>query len=151
MIKSLALAASLHALSPPPAGDSVLGSTFVGPVINSYSGNAMSGWSWFHIDKSGRYTGHTLAKKPGANCFSYDPAGWTGQLYRLDRQTYFAYNDGADEGYLIGLSPNRMTGASTYFGIAPGVIEANWYVRNRHFKPESVLKLAEGVMCDSAR
>ena len=148
MIAALTLAAALHTLSPPPAGDSVLGSTFVGPVINVYSGNAMSGWSWFVIDKHGKYTGHTLAKKPGANCFSYDPAGWTGQLYRLDRQTYFAYNDGADEGYLIGLSLDRRAGASTYFGTSPKVIEANWFYRSRHFQPDKILKLAEGVMCE---
>jgi len=148
MIGSLVVLASLHALSPPPAGDSVLGSTFVGPVINSYSGNAMSGWSWFHIDKSGRYTGHTLAKKPGADCLSYDPQGWTGQLYKLSRQTYFAFNDEAHEGYLIQLAPDKRSGSSAYFGAEAGVIEANWFYKDRHFQPDKILKLAEGVMCE---
>ena len=148
MIAALTLAAALHALSPPPAGDSVLGSTFVGPVINSYSGQAMQGFSWFRIDKQGRYTGHTIARKPGADCLSYDDKGWTGQLYKLSRQTYFAFNDEAHEGYLIQLAPDRRSGSSTYFGAEPGVIEANWFYKDRHFQPERILSLAAGVMCE---
>jgi hypothetical protein len=151
MIKSLTLAAALHALSPPPAGDSVLGSTFVGPVINSYSGAAMQGFSWFTIDKHGRYTGHTIARKPGDDCLSYDPQGWTGQLYRLSRQTYFAFNDEAHEGYLIQLAPDRRSGSSTYFGAEVGVIEANWFYKDRHFQPDKILSLAAGGLCDPAR
>ena len=148
MIGSLIVLAALHSLSPPPSGDSVLGSTFVGPVINSYSGQTMQGFSWFHIDKAGRYHARTIARKPGDDCLSYDPQGWTGQLYRLSRQTYFAYNDAAHEGYLIQLAPDRRSGSSTYFGSEAGVVEANWFYKDRHFKPEQVLKLAEGVMCD---
>jgi hypothetical protein len=148
MITALVLAASIQGLSPPPASDSILGTTWVGPVMNSYSGEAMNGLSWFVIDKQGRYVGHTIAKKPGADCMTYDPGGWTGQLYRLDRQTYYAYNDGAHEGYLIELSPDRKTGASIYYGNEPGVIEANWFFRNRHFKPEKILNLSRGLMCE---
>lgn len=148
MIKSLTIAAALHTLSPPPAGDSVLGSTFVGPVVNVYSGAAMQGFSWFVIGRTGRYTGHTIARKPGDDCLSYDPVGWTGQLYKLSRQTYFAFNTDSHDGYLIQLAPDRRSGSSTYFGTESGVIEANWFYRDRHFQPDKILKLAEGVMCE---
>jgi hypothetical protein len=139
MIAALTLAAALHSLSPPPAHDSVLGSTFVGPVINSYSGANMQGFSWFTIDRNGRYTGRTIA---------YDPIGWTGQLYKLSRQTYFAFNDSSHEGYLIQLAPDKRSGSSAYFGAEAGVIEANWFYRDLSFSPDKVLQLVDGVICN---
>jgi hypothetical protein len=151
MIKSLTLAAALHALSPPPSGDNVLGSTFVGPVINSYSGQTMQGFSWFQIDKQGRYTGRTIARKPSDNCLSYDAVGWTGQIYKLSRQTYFAFNDESHEGYLIQLAPDRRSGSSTYFGAEAGVVESNWFYRDRSFSPDKVLQLVDGVMCETIK
>jgi hypothetical protein len=108
----------------------------------------MNGLSWFTIDKQGKYVGHTLAKKPGADCLSYNAKGWTGRLYKLSRQTYYALNDGATEGYLIQLAPDKQVGSSLYLGAEVGVIEANWFYRDRSFQPEKILSLAVGVMCE---
>ena len=147
MIGSLLLLASLHKLPAPPPNDPVLGSTYAGTVLNSYSGNVMQGVSWFTIDKRGGYVAHTIAKLPDADCINYDETGWTGQLYKLNTRTYFAVNTGATEGYVIQISPDRKIGASSYFGTTPGVVEANWFFRDRTFNPDAILNLMRDDLC----
>jgi hypothetical protein len=125
MIAALALSASLNLLT--PAGREVAG-TWSGQVLNCHGNECMAGFSWFEV-RNGRYIGRTLAKKYGQTCLSYDPTGWTGTLYKLDRDKYFALNDGATEGYLLHISRDRHTASATYMGIEPGVVETNRFER----------------------
>ena len=143
MIAALALAATLNTL-PPATG---LRGTWAGPVLNCYSGQCMPGISWFRVDKSGRYHGWTLGKKPGQDCLSYDHNGWTGQLYRLGPNSAYALNDGAAAGYVIQISRDRQTASSTYLGPEAGVIESNHYYRDPGFQPRLLLNLAADALC----
>ena len=142
MIATLALAASLNTL-PPATG---IAGTWAGPVLNCYDDRCMSGFSWFTVGKDGRYHGQTLAKKPGATCLSHDPEGWTGRLYRLGKDTYYAINDGADEGYLLQVSRNRQTASSTYMGTEKDVVESNQFHKTT-IALDALLSVANGRMC----
>lgn len=143
MIASLALAATLQNL-PPATG---LSGTYAGPVLNCYQGDCMPGFSWFTVSRDGRYHGQTIGKKPGDACLSHDPKGWTGRLYRLGKDTYFALNDGADDGYILQVSRNRQQAASTYMGAESGVIESNLYFKTT-INPDALLSVARGRMCE---
>lgn len=146
MIATLALSASLNLLT--PAGREVAG-TWAGPVANCYGVDAsqcMPGYSWFTVDADGAYHGHTIARKPGQGCLSLDADGWTGQLYRLDRQTYLAVNTDGPAGYLIQLSRDRTHGSSTYLGPDAGVLESNHLYRTR-LDPDKLLRLVEPYRC----
>ena len=143
MIASLALAATLHTL-PPATG---LNGTYAGPVLNCYQGDCMPGFSWFTVGKDGRYHGKTIGKKPGDSCLSHDPGGWTGQLYRLGRDTFYAINDDAEDGYILQVSRNRQQAASTYMGTEAGVIESNQFFRTT-ITPDALLSVARGRMCE---
>lgn len=145
MIATLALAASLQAL---PAATHFAG-TWAGPVLNCYAGQGcMGGYSWFAVDKTGRYHGWTLAKKPGDGCLSFDADGWTGQLYRLNRGTLYAINDGAEDGYILQVSRDRQSAASTYIGAAAGVVETNQLFRSAPIDADLLLALAEAAACE---
>lgn len=133
MIKELTLAASISG-------------TWAGPVLNCYSGQCMAGFSWFTVAKDGRYHGQTLAKKPGSNCLSHDPKGWTGKLYRLGLDTYYALNNGANEGYILQVSRNRQTASSTYIGTETDVIESNQFFKTT-INADTLLSVAHGKMC----
>jgi hypothetical protein len=108
----------------------------------------MGGFSWFVIDKRGKYTGHTLANKPGGNCLSYDEKGWTGRVYKLSRQMYFALNDGAEHGFIIQLAPNKQHGSSIYIGDDVGVIESNWIYKDNRFEPAKILEIVSEELCE---
>ena len=129
-----------------PAGPALNG-TWSGTVHNCYGAECMAGFSWFEV-KDGRYTGRTLAKKPGQTCLSYDPAGWTGRLYKLDRGKYFALNDGATEGYLLTLGRDRHTASATYMGTEPGVVETNRFERGPVDVPR-ILQFFQPWRCSS--
>lgn len=135
MIKVLLLLLGVQTASANmPAGQ------YVGMVLNIYGTAPMSGLSWFTVDRRGRYHGRTLARKPGDNCLSSDPKGWTGRLHPIGDNTYFARNDGSSEGYVLQVLPDRRIGASTYMG-AESVIEANWFFRDQGFQPERLMGL----------
>lgn len=143
MIGSLVLMATLQHTLPPATG---LHGTYAGPVLNCYSGDCMPGFSWFTVAKDGTYHGQTIAKKPGDACLSHDPKGWTGRLYKLGKHTFYALNDGADEGYILQVSRNRQQAASTYMGAESGVIESNLYFKTT-INPDALLSVARGRMC----
>lgn len=137
MIKALTLLLGIHAAEAGmPAGQ------YVGPVLNIYGSAPMSGLSWFTVDREGRYHGRTLARKPSEDCLSYDPRGWTGRLYPIGDNTYFARNDGSAEGYVLQVLPDRRMGASTYMGVEP-VVESNLFFRDQGFRPERLMGLVE--------
>ena len=143
MITSLYLAASMHML-PPAKG---LAGTYAGTVLNCYHDKCMSGFSWFTVSRDGTYHGQTLAKKPSDACLSHDPKGWTGRLYKLGKHTFYALNDGADEGYILQVSQNKQQAASTYIGTEAGVIESNLFFRTT-INPDALLSEARGKMCE---
>lgn len=123
---------------------------YVGTVLNIYSHGAMSGISWFTVDRSGAYQGRTLARRPNSSCLSYSPKGWTGRLHPIGDNTFIARNDGSDEGYVLQVTPDRRFAASTYMGVEH-VVEANWYFRDNRFKPELLLRKMAGQMCEEDR
>ena len=120
---------------------------WAGPVLNCYSGNCMPGFSWFTVAKDGQYHGQTIAKKPGAACLSHDPKGWTGQLYRLGKDTYYAINTDSNEGYFLQVSRDRQTASSTYVGVGVNVVESNQFYRTK-INPDALLDVVRQWMCD---
>ena len=143
MIAALSLAAALQTL--PPATH--IAGTWAGPVLNCYSGQCMPGYSWFEVDRSGKYHGWTIAKKPGDACLSFDEEGWTGQLYRLGRQTLYALNDGAADGYILQVSRDKQSASSTYIGSEAGVIESNHFYRSAPIDTDVLTALVQHKMC----
>lgn len=148
MIAALVLAASIGTLQPADRTDRIAGQ-YVGPVLNIYEQGAMSGTSWFTVDKNGRYTGHTIARKPWKNCMDYDPEGWSGQLYRLGKHTFVAINDGASDGYVLHVTPDRRQGASTLLSRDPA-IETNLFFRDARFNPDALLGVMAGNRCEDS-
>lgn len=143
MIAALSLAAALQAL---PTATNVSG-TWAGPVLNCYSGQCMPGFSWFTVDRTGKYHGWTIAKKPNDACLSFDADGWTGQLYRLGKTTLYALNDGASDGYILQVSRDRQSASSTYIGTEAGVIESNHFFRSAPIDADVLKALTQSGMC----
>ena len=146
MITALTLAAAIGTLQPDDRTDRLTGQ-WVGPLLNIHVQGAMSGTSWFVVDRNGRYTGHTLARKPWKNCLDYDDKGWTGQLYRLGKHTFFAVNDSATDGYVLHVTPDRRQGASTLLSKDPA-IESNLFFRDAKFNPDALLGVMAGNRCE---
>jgi hypothetical protein len=147
MIKALMCILGLHAAdvcARMPVGQ------YVGTVVNIYSTGAMSGISWFTVDRSGAYRGQTLARKPNGACLSHDPKGWTGQLHPIGENTFFAQNDGSSEGYVLQVTADRRFAVSSYMG-AEQVVETNWFIKDNRFKPELLLRKMADQICEEYR
>lgn len=136
-------------LKPVTSSDHLAG-VWAGTVLNCYQTTCMSGFSWFEVGRSGRYTGRTIGKKPGKDCLSYDQKGWSGRLYRVDQYTYYAVNDGADEGYLLQVSPDRTQAASAYMGTEVDTVETNHFYRTT-LRPSRLVELLMRDFCGDSR
>ena len=145
MITALTLAAAIGTLQPVDRTDRLTGQ-WVGPLLNIHVQGAMSGTSWFVVDRNGRYTGHTLARKPWKNCLDYDPQGWTGQIYRLGKHTFVAINDGAPDGYVLNVTKDRQYGASTLLS-RDQAVEMNLFFRDARFNPDALLGVIGEARC----
>jgi hypothetical protein len=134
-----------------PVPEINMAGTWVGTVTNCYPYGCMSGVSWMEVKRTGKYQAEyrawTLAKKPQADCVSFNREGWTGKLYQRSEQAIYAVNDGSDEGYLVVVSKDRQSAYSTYAGAEIGTVETNNWHRAKPKDAMALLREAQPFLC----
>lgn len=131
--------------------DKIANSKWLSPVVNNYSGGNFEGVSYFEIDSAGGYTGHTIIRRPNEDCVRYDPGGWKGKLYRIESNTYTAWNEGVyDAFYLINMTNDGLIASSYLIGgkDIKNISERNDFFRkDKKFNFENILKVYEPFIC----
>lgn len=133
--------------------DTILNTKWLSSVLNIYSGEIYQGISYFEIDKTGRYNGKSIIKSPNEDCVRYNVSEWQGQIYKIDSETYFAWNDGNnyEAPYIINKIRNVMYGNSFLIGgkDTKNVVERNeFFLKSKKFDLNNVLRVYKPFFCD---